>query len=83
MSRHLGLEPAGPEIEKLAEKYNGIIIKNHGPVVAGKSLQDAVFAIEELEESAKIALLLQGRDSATLSDDQLADLDAISLKAGP
>jgi len=71
----------GPEIEKLAEKYNGIIIKNHGPVVAGKSLQDAVFAIEELEESAKIALLLQDRDSATLSNKQLAELDAISLKA--
>jgi len=59
------------------------LITPHTPYLQMRvgSLHDAVFAIEELEESAKIALLLQDRDSATLSAEQLAELDAISLKA--
>ena len=38
-----------------------MLLANHGPVVSGKTLLDAVYAAEELEESAKLALLLRGQ----------------------
>lgn len=34
---------------------DGYLLKNHGPVVPGKTVMDAFFCIEELEESARIA----------------------------
>ena len=34
---------------------DGFLLKNHGPVVPGKSVMDAFFCLEELEESARIA----------------------------
>lgn len=69
----------GADIKRLAEKHSGIIIKNHGPVVAAKSLRDSVFAMEELEEAAKLYLLTRGLDLNHLSSAQLADLDALKL----
>jgi len=69
-----GDEELGPEIEKLAARYNGVIIANHGPVVAGKSLRDAVFSIEELEESAKLAFLLAEQKARLLDQ---TDIDAL------
>ena len=39
---------------------DGYLLKNHGPVVGGKSLMDAFFALEELEESARVAWELKG-----------------------
>lgn len=41
----------------------GYLLKNHGPVVGGKSLNDAFFALEELEESAKVAWTLKDTDA--------------------
>lgn len=69
----------GPEIQKLAQKHSGIIIRNHGPVVAAKSIRDSVFAMEELEEAARIFLLTRGIDLNLLTDSDLAELDAIKL----
>ncbi len=74
-----GDEALGPVVEKLAAKYNGIVIANHGPVVAAKSLRDAVFAIEELEESARIQLLLGDRPANTLTEAQLTDLSTMKI----
>jgi ribulose-5-phosphate 4-epimerase/fuculose-1-phosphate aldolase len=42
--------------------------------VAGKSLEDAVYATEELEETAKLFLALQGMKTRPLSDEQVAEL---------
>ncbi|MEI9892179.1 MAG: class II aldolase/adducin family protein [Caulobacteraceae bacterium] len=47
---------------------------NHGPVVAGDTLEAAVFATEELEETAKLYLLLRGLDPRYLSPEQVRDL---------
>lgn len=38
---------------------DGYLLKNHGPVVGGKNLKDAFFALEELEESARVAWTLK------------------------
>lgn len=45
---------------------NGYVLKNHGAVVRGKSIMDAFYGIEELEESARIAFLLEGRGASRL-----------------
>lgn len=68
-------DPAlGPAVEKLAGKHHAVLLANHGPVVAGTSLENAVFATEELEETAKLYLLLHGRAIRSLNDAQVAEL---------
>ena len=47
-------------IKGLAGKYSSVLLANHGPVVSGDTLEAAVYAIEELEETAKLYLLLRG-----------------------
>jgi ribulose-5-phosphate 4-epimerase/fuculose-1-phosphate aldolase len=66
----------GPAVEALADKHHAVLLANHGPVVAGTSLDAAVGAIEELEETAKLHLLLHGRRVRTLTDEQVADVRA-------
>ncbi|PTR35501.1 ribulose-5-phosphate 4-epimerase/fuculose-1-phosphate aldolase [Luteibacter sp. OK325] len=61
-------------IRGLAGRYASVLLANHGPVVAGTSLAAAVNAMEELEETAKLHLLLRGLDPRLLSPDQVADL---------
>ena len=46
-------------IQGLAGRYSAVLLANHGPVVAGKSLEAAVHATEELEETAKLFLMLR------------------------
>ncbi|MDX0604659.1 aldolase [Sinorhizobium medicae] len=61
-------------IRGLAGKYSSVLLANHGPVVAGDSLEAAVFATEELEETAKLYLLLRNLNPRYLSPQQVLDL---------
>ncbi len=61
-------------IRGLAGKYSSVLLANHGPVVAGDSLEAAVFATEELEETAKLYLLLRNLNPRYLTPAQVADL---------
>src|SRR5882672_2985204 len=61
-------------IRGLAGKYSSVLLANHGPVVSGDTLEAAVFAMEELEETAKLYLLLRGLNPRYLSPEQVADL---------
>jgi ribulose-5-phosphate 4-epimerase/fuculose-1-phosphate aldolase len=61
-------------IKGLAGKYSSVLLANHGPVVSGDTLEAAVFAIEELEETAKLYLLLRGLNPRYLSPAQVKDL---------
>jgi ribulose-5-phosphate 4-epimerase/fuculose-1-phosphate aldolase len=61
-------------IKGLAGKYSSVLLANHGPVVAGDSLEAAVFAMEELEETARLYLLLRGLNPRYLSPAQVKDL---------
>jgi ribulose-5-phosphate 4-epimerase/fuculose-1-phosphate aldolase len=63
-------------IKGLAGKYSSVLLANHGPVVAGETLDAAVYAMEELEETAKLFLLLRGLNPRFLSQGQVADLIA-------
>ena len=54
-----------------APEHSSVLLANHGPVVSGTSLDAAVYAAEELEEAAKVALILEGQpvrhlDAATI-----------------
>lgn len=61
-------------IKALAGKYTSVLLANHGPVVCGRDLEGAVFATEELEETARLYLLLRGLNPRLLSPEQVADL---------
>jgi len=61
-------------IKGLAGKYASVLLANHGPVVTGDSLEAAVYAMEELEETAKLYLLLRGLNPRFLSPAQVKDL---------
>ena len=70
-------DPAlGPAVEALAGEHHAVLLANHGPVVAGTSLDGAGNAIEELEETAKLYLLLHGRRIRPLTPEQVADVRA-------
>ena len=49
-----------PAIAEAAKGARAMLLGNHGPVVSGKTLDDAVWAAEELEEAARLALTLRG-----------------------
>jgi ribulose-5-phosphate 4-epimerase/fuculose-1-phosphate aldolase len=61
-------------IKGLAGQYSSVLLANHGPVVSGNTLEAAVFATEELEETAKLYLLLRGLNPRYLSPEQVRDL---------
>ena len=64
-------------IRGLAGRYSSVLLANHGPVVAGDTLDAAVFATEELEETAKLYLLLKGMNPRYLTPEQVADLVSV------
>lgn len=67
----------GDAIKGLAGKYTSVLLANHGPVMAGKSLEAAVYATEELEETAKLHLLTRGLNPRLLTPAQIAALQEI------
>ena len=62
------------EIAKHADKHAAVLLANHGPVVSGYDLDSAMYAIEELEETSKLILLLQGQKIRTLEKAQIQEL---------
>lgn len=69
-----GDKALGEAIRGLAGQHSAVLLANHGPVVAGKNLEAALYATEELEETAKLFLLLQGRNPRCLTPAQIEDL---------
>jgi ribulose-5-phosphate 4-epimerase/fuculose-1-phosphate aldolase len=63
-------------VRRVAAKHRAVLLANHGPVVSGKSLDDAVDSAEELEQTAKLALLLGERPVSMLTPGEIADLEA-------
>jgi ribulose-5-phosphate 4-epimerase/fuculose-1-phosphate aldolase len=60
--------------EKVARDHHAFLLANHGPVVAGADLAAAADAIEEVEETARLFLLLDGRRTRPLSTEQVSAL---------
>lgn len=65
-------DPAmGEAVRGLAGKRSAVMLAHHGPVVAGKDVEAACNAIEELEATAKLALITRGMGARTLSDAEI------------
>ena len=69
-----GDELLAEAVEQASKASKALLLSNHGPVVAGKDLDAAVNATEELEETAKLFLMLRGERTRFLSDEQCAAL---------
>jgi 3-dehydro-4-phosphotetronate decarboxylase len=61
-------------VGRLAGKHHAILLANHGPVVSGSSLAAATDAIEELEETARLFLMLRNERVRALTPAQTAEL---------
>jgi ribulose-5-phosphate 4-epimerase/fuculose-1-phosphate aldolase len=61
-------------VRGFASKHHALLLANHGPVVGGSSLAAAADAIEELEATARLYLLVRGQKLRLLTDAQIADL---------
>lgn len=61
-------------VRAMASRHHAVLLANHGPVVAGTTLANAQYATEELEETARLFLMLQSHAIRTLTPEQVADL---------
>ncbi len=58
-------------VGEMASRHHAVLLANHGPVVAGRSLEDAVYATEELEETARLFLMLRDARTRPLTLEQV------------
>jgi 3-dehydro-4-phosphotetronate decarboxylase len=70
-----GDEALATAVRRVAGKHHAVLLANHGPVVAGSSLDAAANAIEELEQTAKLLLLLEGHPTRHLTPRQVLELN--------
>lgn len=76
-------DPAmGDAVRELGGRHAAVMLANHGPVVAGRSVEAACDAIEELEATARLALMLHGLPARGLTPAQVAELLAARGGAG-
>mgnify|MGYP000881567363 CR=1 FL=1 len=64
----------GEAVRGLAGKRSAVMLANHGPVVAAKDVEAACNAIEELEATARLALLTRGLNPNLLTGSQIRDV---------
>ncbi|GAB4066861.1 aldolase [Ancylobacter sonchi] len=62
-------------VRGFARSHKAMLLANHGPIVAGKTLAEAVHAYEELEETAKLFFLIGERRAAPLTCEAIEDLE--------
>lgn len=70
-----GDERLATAVRDVAADHASVLLANHGPVVAGKSLDSAAGAIEELEATAKLFLLLKDHKTRPLSPAAVDELN--------
>ena len=70
----------GDMIRELGGKFTAVLLANHGPVVAGPDLLSAVYAAEELEETARLVVTLSGQRSRLLTNAQIDELESVFRK---
>lgn len=75
-----GDQALGEAIRQHAAAHAAVLLANHGPVVSGRTLEAAIYAIEELEQTAKLFLLLRSTAIRPLNRAQIDELNAIFRK---
>ena len=78
-----GSAEIAPLIAAKATDAAAVLLANHGPVVSARTFRDAVFAAEELEETARLALLTRGMQARRLSAEQVAELRRMMQRNTP
>ena len=75
------IRPGSPviadEVEKLAAEHNAMLLANHGPIISGKDIREAVFNAEELEETAKLYFILKPFGMSTLTSENVDELNTL------
>ena len=61
-------------VRAYAGRHHALLLANHGPVVAGSSLSAATDAVEDLEATARLVVMLRGQPCRCLSGEQVAEL---------
>ena len=64
----------GKAVRGLAGKRAAVMLANHGPVVAGKNVEAACNAVEELEDTARLAMMTRGLNPRALTNTQVQAL---------
>src|SRR5215216_4475755 len=78
-----GASTVEESIERAGASHKAILLANHGPVVADGTLEAAVYAAEELEESARLFLLTRGLPIRLLSSAQVQELVSTFVSPSP
>lgn len=73
-----GSEALGGAVKAAAAKPGALLMANHGPVVSDKTLSKAVYAMEELEEAARIHFLIRSGPARHLAEAEIRALEAPS-----
>ena len=71
-----GSQKIADALARHAASSNAFLLANHGPVVIGRTLEEAVAAMEELEETAKLFFILKGHAIRYLSPDEIRELES-------
>ncbi len=61
-------------VAEASRAAKGVLLANHGPVIGGSDLDTAVYAAEELEETAKLHMILRSLPTRFLTADQQTEL---------
>jgi len=69
-----GDDRVAADVERLAVDHRAVLLANHGPVVSGRDLVAAAASAEELEETARLFFLLEGRPHRMLEPSQVEEL---------
>lgn len=69
-----GDQTLGSVVGKVASQHRAVLLANHGPIYSGANLDTAVAGIEELEETAKLFLMLKNEKVNFLSPEQCEEL---------
>jgi len=64
-------------VRGVARDHSAMLLANHGPIVSGKSLEEAVYSSEELEETAKLFFLIGERPSRPLTCEAVEELNRV------
>lgn len=69
-----GSDELADQVSRASKRSRSVLMRNHGSLAAAPTLESAVDAVEEIEETARLYLLLAGRSPAYLGEEAVADL---------
>jgi len=65
------------EVEAAATLHNSMLLRNHGLITIGSSLDEAVDRAEELEQTARLYFTLRAEKVRYLTTEEIAELESI------